>query len=90
MYTYEQRMKDVKLYINYEHRAKVMSRELSYPHPNFLVRWYKEYLENGNLKSGYHRGEKYSQEQKHYALQYYAEHGRCASQTVRNLGYPSP
>ena len=90
MYTYEQRMKAVKLYIKYEHRAKAVSRELGYPHPNFLVRWYKEYLENGDLKSDYHREEKYSQEQKQYALQYYKEHGCCAAQTIRNLGYPSP
>ena len=64
MYTYEQRMKAVELYIKYEHRAKAVSRELGYPHPNLLSRWYKEYLESGYLKSGYNRGQKYSQEQK--------------------------
>ena len=90
MYTYEQRMKAVELYIKYEHRAKAVSRELGYPHPNLLLRWYKEYLENGDLKPSYHREQKYSQDQKQYALQYYEEHGRCAAQTVRNLGYPCP
>ena len=90
MYTYEQRMKAVELYIKYEHRATAVSRELGYPHPNFIVRWYKEYLANGDLKHSYQRGQKYSKEQKQHALQYYEEHGRCASQTIRNLGYPSP
>jgi putative transposase len=71
MYTYEQRMKAVELYIKYEHRATVVSRELGYPNPNFIVRWYKEYLKNGNLKHSYQRGQKYSREQKQYALQYY-------------------
>ena len=84
MYTYEQRMKAVELYIKYGHRARAVSRELGYPPPNFLLRWYKEYLESGDLKSGYHRGPKYSQEQKQYALQDYEKHGRCA------LGYSSP
>ena len=64
MYTYEQRMKAVELYIKYEHRVTAVLREQGHPHPNFLARWYKEYMENGDLKQGYERGHKYLQEQK--------------------------
>lgn len=90
MYTYAQRMKAVDLHLKYEHRVKAVSRELVYPHSNLLSRWYNEYMESGDLKSGYNRGQKYSLEQKCYALQYYEDHDRCDSQTVRALGYPSP
>lgn len=36
MYTNEQKMKAVELYIKYNHRATQVSRELGYPHPNFV------------------------------------------------------
>lgn len=60
MYTYKRRMKAIELYIKYEHHATAASRKLGYSHPNFIVRWYKEYLENGDLKYSYQRGQKYS------------------------------
>lgn len=90
MYTNEQKMKAVELYIKYNHRATQVSRELGYPHPNFIARWYKEYLQNGTFRTKYERQNKYTEEQKQYALQYYQEHGCCATQTMRDLGYPSP
>lgn len=70
MYTYELGKKTVESYIKYEHRAAAVSRELGYPHPNFPVRWYKAYLENGDVKPSHHRVQWYSQEQKQYALAY--------------------
>ena len=51
MYTNEQKMKAVELYIKYNHRATQVSRELGYPHPNFIARWYKEYLQNGTFRT---------------------------------------
>ena len=89
MYTYKQRMKAVELYIKYEHRATAVSHELGYQHSNFIVRWYNQYMENGDLKHGYEWDPKFSEMQKQYALKYYEEHGRCAAQMVRDLGYPS-
>lgn len=55
MYTNEQKMKAVELYIKYNHRATQVSRELGYPHPNFIARWYKEYLQNGTFRTKYER-----------------------------------
>lgn len=90
MYSYEQRMTAVRLYIQYNHRAAAVVRELGYPNRHMLVRWFKEYEENGDLHKGYTNREKYTEEQKQTALQHYVSHGRCASQTMKDLGYPSP
>ena len=68
MYTNEQKMKAVELYIKYNHRATQVSRELGYPHPNFIARWYKEYLQNGTFRTKYERQNKYTEEQKQYAI----------------------
>lgn len=89
MYTNEQKMKAVELYVKYNHRATQVTRELGYPHPHLLSRWYKEYLQNGTFRTKYERQNKYTEEQKQYALQYYQSHGCCAAQTMRDLGYPS-
>lgn len=43
MYTYEQRMTAVKLYIKYFHKAAAVIRELGYPNRHVLVQWFKEY-----------------------------------------------
>ena len=45
MYSYEERMKAVKLYIKYDLCAADTIRELGYPSRKMLVRWYKEYQE---------------------------------------------
>lgn len=39
MYTYEQRMAAVKLYIQYYHKAAAVIRELGYPNRHMLVKW---------------------------------------------------
>ena len=90
MYSYEQRMTAVKLYIQYNYRAATVIRELGYPNRHVLVRWFKEYEASGELHKKYLHKEKYSEEQKQTALQHYMTHGRCASQTIKALGYPSP
>ena len=64
MYTNEQKMKAVELYIKYNHRATQVSRELGYPHPNFIARWYKEYLQNGTFRTKYKRQNKYDRRTK--------------------------
>ena len=90
MYTNEQKMKAVELYIKYNHRATQVSRELGYPHPNFIARWYKEYLQNGTFRTKYERQINYREDPEQYSLQYYQEHGCCATQTMWDLDYPSP
>lgn len=49
MYSYEDRIKAVKLYIKYDLSIADTVRELGYPNHNMLVRWYKEYQETGRL-----------------------------------------
>lgn len=91
MYSYEQRIAAVKLYIQYNHRATAVMRELGYPdHPYAISLWYKEYMANGDLHRKYSRKEKYTDSQKQAVLQHYLDHGRCASRTLKVFGYPSP
>ncbi|MBA2134174.1 IS3 family transposase [Capillibacterium thermochitinicola] len=89
MYSYEDRIKAVKLYIKYDLSVADTIRELGYPTRNALIKWYKEYKEKGDLHTDYEREPKFSREQKQKAVDYYLEHGRCIRRTVRVLGYPS-
>ena len=92
MYSREERMKAIELYIKYDKSAADVMRELGYPCRGLLPRWYKAYLkelETGVLWERYSRGENYSLEQKKAAVDHYFEHGRNLSRTVRALGYPS-
>lgn len=90
MYTYEQRMTAVNLYIKYYHKAAAVIRELGYPDRHVLVQWFKEYESTGELhqSSKLRKKSKYSEEQKQAALQFYQDHGRSITLTVNMLGYP--
>lgn len=90
MYTYERRMTAVKLYIKYFHRASAVIRELGYPNRHVLVNWYKEYEATGDLHRTSQQGkhQKFTEDQKRIALEFYQEHGRSFTLTVRALGYP--
>ena len=88
MYTYEQRMAAVKLYIKYYHKAGAVIRELGYPDRHMLVKWFEEYESTGDLHQKILRSEKYTEDQKQTALQFYQEHGRSITLTVNVLGYP--
>ena len=90
MYSQEQRLKAVKLYIQYGHHAATVLRELGYPNSaQSLVNWYREFERSGTLHSNYQAALKYTQEQRAVAVQHYIEHGKCLSYTCRELGYPS-
>ena len=88
MYSYEERLKAVLLYIKYDHCAARVIRELGYPNRHTLQQWFQRYQRSGTL-SPQKRKNKFSQQQIEYALQYYAEHGESATRTVADLGYPS-
>lgn len=89
MYSHEQRMKAVELYIKYDfYEAKVI-RELGYPTFNMIPVWYAEYLANGTLHEFKKRYSKHSTDQKLTAIEHYFKHGQCISRTVEALGYPS-
>ena len=90
MYSYEERLKAVQLYIQYDKSYASVFRELGYPPSSHSIKqWYKEYEETGDLHKSYISTSKYSDEQRKAAVQYYVEHGRSKSRTVRALGYPT-
>jgi transposase InsO family protein/transposase-like protein len=89
MYSYEQRIKAVELYIQYDHSAASVINELGYPDYKSLIAWYKQYTETGTLVKEGEPYRKYTVEQRSTAVKHYLEHGKCVSRTVRVLGYPS-
>ena len=88
MYSYEDRIKAVKLYIKYESYAETI-RELGYPGKRTLKLWYREYQAQGDLHKNFIKHPKYSLEQELEAVNYYLEHGRNLARTVRVMGYPA-
>jgi transposase-like protein len=92
MYSREERMKAIELYIKYDKSIAAVIHELGYPSRGLLPRWYKAYLkeqETGILWDRYSRRSKFSPEQKIATVEHYLEHDRNLSRTVRWLGYPS-
>ena len=49
MYSYQDRIRAVNLYIKYDLSAADTARKLEYPDRRILVQWYKEYQETGVL-----------------------------------------
>lgn len=89
MYTYDERLRAVKLYLKFGKRSRATIRQLGYPTKNSLRNWYQEFLERGDLQVAYVRSkQKYSVEQKNIAIEHYMNDGRCFSATLKALGYP--
>ena len=89
MYSYEDRLRAVQLYIKLGKRTGLTIRQLGYPTENALKTWYHEYQERHDLPTGYVRPPRYSRAQKQRAVEHYLEHGRCIAATIKSLGYPS-
>ena len=90
MYSPKQKEIAVQLLIRYDFAYTQVIRELGYPNSKTTLRkWLKEYDSNGHFKEKYGRKSKYSDFQKEIAVNYYLEHGKNISRTVRKLGYPS-
>ena len=89
MYSYEDRLRAVKLYIKYDCCEANAIRELGYPSRKMLTRWYKEYIVSGDIPRNIQKNGKYSHEEKKKAVDYYFDHGQCISRTSMALGYPS-
>lgn len=90
MYSYEERIRAVKLYIKLGQRLNATIRQLGYPTKNALKGWYREYIQSQDLRTGYVRlWQKYSTQQKQVAVEHFLEHGQCMAFTMRTLGYPS-
>ena len=88
MYSFEEKMKAVNLYIKYHCKAAPVIRELGYPDRHMLVKWYKQYESTGTLPKKIEGRQKFTEQQKQIALQYYWEHGQSITCTIRHLGYP--
>ena len=89
MYSYEDRIRAVKLYIKLGKRTGPTIRQLGYATKNSLKSWHREYEQSRDLQVGYARSrQKYSAEQIQVAVQHYLDHDRCIASTIRALGYP--
>jgi putative transposase len=89
MYSYEDRIRAVELYIKLGKRVRATIRQLGYPTKNALKGWWREYEHRRDLAKGYTRPKpKYSQQQKDAAVRHYVDHGRCIAATMKALGYP--
>jgi len=89
MYSYEDRKKAVALYIKYDLCCAETVRVLGYPGRKTLMQWYKEYEESGTVHEQFVKHPQYTLEQMHVAVDYYFEHGRSITRTLRAMGYPS-
>lgn len=89
MYSYEDRIRAVKLYIKLGKRTCPTIRQLGYPTKNALKSWHREYEHSRDLQVGYVRTrQKYSDEQKQAAVEHYLDNDRCIASTMKVLGYP--
>lgn len=90
MYSYEDRLRAVKLYYKLGRRMNATLRQLGYPTKNSLKAWCAEFADKQDLRTGYRREKwHYNEEQKRRAVDHYVGQGHCLIHTVRCLGYPS-
>ena len=89
MYSYEDRLRAVQLYIQLGKRVGPTLRQLGYPTKNTLKGWYRAYEQMLDLPAGYaHKKQRYSQAQKEEAVEHYRTHGQCIASTIHALDYP--
>jgi transposase InsO family protein/transposase-like protein len=89
MYSYEDRIRAVELFIKLGKRTGATIRQLGYPTKNSLKGWHQEYERRHDLPVGYVCSRpRYSCEQKTRAVDHYLTHGRCIAATRNALGYP--
>ena len=89
MYSKKQREEDIKLYIKFRFKATKVCNYLGYPDRRVLKKWYEDYIECDNkviIKP--YRNRQYSKEDRDKAVNFYLEHGKNISLTVKELGYP--
>ena len=89
MYSYEDRIRTVKFYINCGYNAAYTVQKLGYLDASNLKHWYCEYSEYNDLYSGRKKYYKYSDKEKRRAVDYYFSHEKNIKKTVRELGDPS-
>lgn len=89
MYSYEDRIRAVKLYLKLGKRLTATVRQLGYPTTKTLERWYHTYQRGLDLpRERICLRPRYSAEQKTASTDRYLSHGQCLAATTRALGYP--
>lgn len=90
IFTNEEKLKAIELYIKYDFSPGAVMYELGYPTARSMIyRWYKTYKANGNsFPTSRKFKSKYTDEQKHIAVEYYLTHGKSIKRTITALGYP--
>ena len=88
MYSWEDRMKAVTLYIESKFSENQVIKSLGYPSPNTLRSWYREYVTVGSLHTVSRCKPHYSPAQKEAAVSYFADHHTSFVQRCRAVGYP--
>ena len=76
MYSYEDRIRAVKLYEQYGYHAAVVIRELGYPDRHMLRKLHQEFVSSGDLRQKQSRKPKYTEEQRKAAVDHYLNHGK--------------
>ena len=90
MYTYEQRMRAVSMYLSGKYSCNDIIKELGYPScRQSILNWCEDYQRDGNLPQNFEKETKYPVEEKIAAINFFYEHGGSITRTVRELGYPS-
>lgn len=89
MYSYEDRLRAVELYIKLGKRVRLAIRQLGYPTKNALKGWYQAYARDAAMPAGYAPQPRYSQAQRDLEVEHYQTYGRCLAATTRAFGYPS-
>ncbi len=90
MFSYEDRVQAVLLYLKLGNRIKATVRQLGYPTKNSLKAWHREYEQCHTLRTGYVCATpRYSAEQKQAAVDHYLSQDHCAAATLRALSFPS-
>lgn len=88
MFTEADRIRAIELYFKYGRKITAVIRELGYPTERNLRRWVRAWEASGGDISCLPRKERYSDAQKHAAVDHYLTHGCCLAYTRRALGYP--
>ena len=89
MFSYDDRLRAVQLYIKLGKRVGLSIRQLGYRTKNALKAWHRAYEQRDGLPEGYVRHPKYTRVQKDLAVNHFVGSGRCIAVTIKALGYPS-
>lgn len=87
MYSYEDRVRAIQLYIKLDKRIRATIRQLGYRTNNALKSWHREYERRSALPKGCAGRPKYSQDQRLAAIAHYLAHDRYGCNDEARPGY---